>query len=339
MTILIVIIGIALLILIHEFGHFIVAKKMGLLVEEFGIGFPPRLWSKKIGETVYSVNFLPFGGFVKIYGEDPSSAKIAEDQHKRRAFYSQSVWRRAVIVTAGVVMNFLLGWLLISVIFAIGTPKIVLISDVLPGSPAELAGILPQDQVRGFQSATELISFINENRGKEISITVRRDGEEIQIKATPRLIEEAALGVALVEAGIERQSLLGSLVEGFKTAAMIVASILAAFANLIWGFLTQGRILIDFVGPIGIFGVANQAGSLGFLYLVQLIAMISLNLAVLNVLPFPALDGGRLLFVLIEKIKGSPISVNFERNANAAGFLFLLLLMIAITIRDVVRLF
>lgn len=339
MTILVVIIGIALLILIHEFGHFIVAKKMGLLVEEFGIGFPPRFWSKKIGETVYSVNFLPFGGFVKIYGEDPSAAKGGEDPNRHRAFYSQSVWKRVLIVTAGVVMNFLLGWFLISLIFAIGTPKVVLISDVIPGSPAALAGILPQDQVRGFQSASELVSFINQNRGKEISITVWRNGEDVKIKATPRLVEEAALGVALAEAGIERHSLLGSLVEGLKTAATIVASILAAFANLIWGFLTQGKVLIDFVGPIGIFGVASQAGSLGFLYLVQLIAMISLNLAVLNVLPFPALDGGRLLFVLIEKIKGSPFSANFERNANAAGFLFLLLLMIAITIRDVVRLF
>lgn len=351
MTILVVIIGIALLILIHEFGHFLVAKKMDLLVEEFGIGFPPRLWSKKIGETTYSVNLLPFGGFVKIYGEDPSSAipspkateahgKATEGAaHQSRGFAYQPAWKRILIVTAGVVMNFFLGWFLISIIFAIGTPKAVLISEVMPDSPAALAGVLPQDQVLGFQSASEFVSYINENRGKEISITVRRDNEEIALKATPRLVGEAALGVALGEIGIERHSLLDSFVEGFKTSVTIIVSILAAFANLIWGFLTQGQVLIDFVGPIGIFGVASQAGSLGFLYLVQLIAMISLNLAVLNVLPFPALDGGRLLFILIEKFKGSPLSATFERNANAAGFLFLLLLMIAITIRDVARLF
>lgn len=337
MAIFIVIVGISILILIHEFGHFLVAKKMGLLVEEFGFGFPPRLFSKKVGETTYSFNLLPFGGFVKIYGEDPIAENIAISPE--RSFSHQKIWKRALIIVAGVLMNFLLGWLLMSVLFFAGTPKAVLIGEVLSGTPAEIAGILPQDQIQSFDSAADFINYIDKNRGKEIIIKVNRQGEELEIKAIPRLGEEAALGVSVIEAGIPKHSFFGSIWEGLKTSIFIIGAILGSFINLLWGFLTQGKVLVDFVGPVGIFGVASQAGSLGFLYLIQLVAMISLNLTVLNILPFPALDGGRLLFVLIEKIKGSPLKPNFERTANAVGFLLLLLLMIAITVRDVARLF
>lgn len=336
MTILIVIIGISLLILIHEFGHFLVAKKMGLLVEEFGFGFPPRLFSKKIGETTYSLNLLPFGGFVKIFGEDPLATATAGQE---RSFAAQPAWKRALIIVAGVLMNFLLGWLLMSIIFMIGTPKAILIAEVLPGSPAEVTGIMPQDQILGFEKAKDFIDFVNKNRGKEIALDISRGGEELSFKVIPRVEGEGPVGVSLVEAGVDKQPFFLAIWEGLKTAGFIVAAIFGAFLNLIWGFLTQGKVLVDFVGPIGIFGVASQAGELGFLYLVQLIAMISLNLTVLNIFPFPALDGGRLLFVLIEKIKGSPLSQNFERAANTAGFILLLLAMIAITIRDITRLF
>ncbi len=337
MTIFIVIIGISLLILIHEFGHFLIAKKMGLLVEEFGFGFPPRLFSKKLGETTYSLNLLPFGGFVKIFGED-SGGQIPEES-KMRSFSHQPAWKRALIIVAGVLMNFLLGWFLMSIIFMIGTPKALLIAEVLPGSPAEIVGIMPQDQILGFEKAGDFIDFVNKNRGEEIALSINRGGEELSFKVIPRVEGEGAVGVSLVEAGVDKKPFLDAIWEGLKTAGFIVFAIFGAFLNLIWGFLTQGKVLVDFVGPIGIFGVASQAGSLGFLYLVQLIAMISLNLTVLNIFPFPALDGGRLLFVLIEKIKGSPLSQNFERTANTAGFILLLLAMIAITVRDITRLF
>lgn len=340
MTILIVIIGISFLILIHEFGHFIIAKKLGLLVEEFGFGFPPRLFSKKMGETTYSFNLLPFGGFVRLYGEDLSSAATVEDEAlKKRTFAFRPAWQRALIIVAGVGMNFLLGWFLMSTIFLFGTPKAILVSEVLPGSPAESVGLLPQDRIKGFESATDFINFVDENRGEEIALTIERAEEELEITVVPRTGDVPALGIALAEGGVEKHSLPAALIEGFKSSVFIVVAILAAFANLLWGLLTQGQVLVDFVGPIGIFGIASQAGALGILYVVQLIAMISLNLAVLNIFPFPALDGGRLLFVLIEKIKGSPLSPNFERSANTIGFIILLLLMIAITARDVARLF
>ncbi len=339
MTILIVIIGISVLILVHELGHFLVAKKMGLLVEEFGFGFPPRLFSKKIGETVYSFNALPFGGFVKIHGEDLSAEESSVAVAPERSFASQKIWRRTVIIAAGVLMNFLLGWLIMSAIFMIGTPKVLLVSEVLPDSPAEAVGLLPGDRVKGFENASDFIDSVNKNRGREIALDIERKGEALSFAVTPRADGEAALGVVLNEAGIDRKPVLVSLAAGLKASVGVVVAILVAFLNLIWGLLTQGQLLVDVVGPVGIFGVAAQAGELGFLYVLQLIALISLNLAVLNAFPFPALDGGRLLFLIIEKIKGSPLPAQLERGANMLGFALILLLMIAITVRDVAGLF
>ncbi|MDP1718866.1 MAG: site-2 protease family protein [bacterium] len=337
MYILIVVIGISLLILIHELGHFLAARKFGLLVEEFGFGFPPRLFAKKIGETLYSLNLLPFGGFVRLYGENQWEKTDPEKQ--KRSFFNQPAWKRTLVIIAGVVMNFLIGWMLMSSVFMIGTPRALLVSEVLPGSPAEQVGILPQDQLKGFDTAPSFISYIDQNRGKEISVKVVRQGKEMEFKATPRLTGQGALGVAVMEAGIERHSFFASFWEGLKASWAMITGILIALLNLVWGIITQGKVLIDFVGPVGIFGIANEAGSLGFVYLIQLLAMISLNLAVLNVLPFPALDGGRLLFILVEKIKGSPLRLELERSVNAAGFLLLLILIIAVSIRDVIRLF
>ncbi len=337
MSIFVVIVGISFLIFVHELGHFLVAKKMGLLVEEFGFGFPPRLFSKKVGETTYSLNWLPFGGFVKIYGEDQGDVNPVVPTG--RSFSALKAWKRSLIIVAGVIMNFLIGWLLMSFIFMIGIPKTLFISEVLSDSPAAAVGLMSQDQVAGFSSAKDFSEYINKNRGKEITVQIRRGAEELSFKAIPRLNENAALGVALVEGGVERQGFLASFWEGLKASINIVTGIVAGFAMLIWGLFTGGRIAADVVGPIGVFGVASQAGQLGIVYVIQLVALISLNLAVLNILPFPALDGGRFLFIILEKIKGSPLNAKFERAANAAGFSLLLLLMLAITIRDVIRLF
>lgn len=326
-----------MLIFAHELGHFLVAKKMGLLVEEFGFGFPPRMFSWKRGETTYSVNWLPFGGFVRIYGED--AADVKTDVPPGRSFAAQRAWKRALIVVAGVVMNFMFGWFLLSLIFMIGTPKALFISQVLPDSPALSAGLKAQDQIQGFSTAKDFIDYINRNRGKEIVLAVRRGPETLEFKAVPRLKEEAALGVALVESGTERQAFVPAVWNSLKASVGAVVGIVAGFITLFGGLFTGGHVAADVVGPVGVFGVASQAGQLGILYVVQLVALISLNLTVLNIFPFPALDGGRLLFIILEKIKGSPLNPKFERAANAAGFALLLALMIAVTVRDVVRLF
>jgi len=348
MVIILVIISLSVLILVHELGHFLAAKFLGLRVEEFGFGFPPRLFSKKIGETVYSVNLLPLGGFVKLYGETDEMDMIRGAGHHNqllepeRSFAAQKAWRKAVIVLAGILMNFLLGWLIVSAVFMIGAPKALIITNVISDSPAAAAGLRVGDQILGFSQSQEFIDFVQQHRGREINLDIRRNSENISVKAVPRLEVkngEGALGVVFSEAGTERQSFLKSLGDGFLMSLAIIFSIFKSLAAVLMNLFTQGKLLENFVGPIGIFGVASQAASVGLVYLLQLIGLISLNLFALNILPFPALDGGRLLFVIIEKIKGAPLSPTLERSVNAIGFIILLILMIAISVRDVVRMF
>jgi len=379
-----VIIFLSILVLIHELGHFLVAKKFGLLVEEFGFGLPPRIWSKKIGETIYSINALPFGGFVKIYGENredevvskPSEEisvaqieeKIIDSENQliidekltmekitvpnHRSFSFLSIGRRALIIFAGVLMNFLFGWLLISIIFSIGISQAVLITKVEPSSPAAEIGLQAGDKILSAEAdfvrrsglrppkADNFIKFIDEHRGQEIVIKIERNGEIKEFKTVPRINPpsgEGALGIALMESGLAKKNLLASVWEGLKTSIGIGQAVFAAIFNLITKALVGKATLEQIAGPVGIVKITSQAGSLGFVYLLQLLALISLNLVVINIFPFPALDGGRLLFLLIEKIKGSPLPIKFEKYANAAGMAFLLFLMLVITIKDIIR--
>ena len=329
-----VIIFLSILVLIHELGHFLVAKKFGLLVEEFGFGLPPQIWKKKIGETIYSINALPFGGFVKIYGEDRE-----EKAEKDRSFASLPIKKRSLIIFAGVLMNFLLGWLLISVIFSIGVPQAILITKVELNSPAAEIGLQAGDKILS-AGADNFIKFIDEHRGQEIVIKIERNGEIKEFKTIPRInppAGEGALGIALMESGLAKKNLLASVWEGLKTSVEIIRAVFAAIFNLITKALVGKATLEQIAGPVGIVKITAQAGSLGFVYLLQLLALISLNLVVINIFPFPALDGGRLLFLLIEKIKGSPLPIKFEKYANAVGMAFLLFLMIVITIKDIIR--
>lgn len=338
-----VIIFLSILILIHELGHFLVAKKFGLFVEEFGFGLPPKIWGKKIGETIYSINALPFGGFVKIFGEDGQSADFCElnaELHKRN-FSSLKIWQRALIISAGVLFNFILGWMVISLVFIIGTPQAVIITDIKKNSPAAEINLQAGDKIIGFAGTNEFIKYINENRGKEISLNIERDKEKINFNVIPRvnpLKGEGSLGVGLVDAGLPKKNPIASVWEGLKTSIELVKNIFLALINLAVQAVIGKASFEQITGPVGIVKLTSQAGSLGFVYLLQLLAMISLNLAVLNIFPFPALDGGRLVFLGIEKIKGSPLNPKFEKIVNGVGFALLILLMIIITIKDIIKL-
>ncbi len=327
MTELAVFVGLVLLILVHELGHFATAKMFGMYVEEFGIGFPPRLFSKKRGETRYSLNLVPLGGFVKLHGElDGSSA---------RSFMREKAWRRAVVLVAGVAMNFVAGSLIFSAVLWAGVPPAVFISEVAAGSPAELAGLKQGDIVDGFTDPNAFMAYIGRHKGERISFSVTRAGVLEKVSIVPRAHPpkgEGALGVGLVGGGALSAGFWDGLRGGFVMACGTVWSVVLGLGAL---FYEPQAI----VGPIGIFRVAAGAGAIGYAYVLQLLGVISLNLAVLNLLPIPALDGGRLLFIVIEKIRRKQFSPQFEARANGISFILLILLVAAVTVKDVAALF
>lgn len=344
---LIVFLGLVFLIFAHEAGHFFAAKFFGMKVDEFGFGFPPRIGAKKKGETEYSVNWLPFGGFVKIAGEndrvfgDISALEALPGEERRKFFFAQPAWRRGIVILAGVAMNFLIGWLLISAVFAIGTPSVALfVNGVQDGSPAQAAGLQRGDTIEGFTKGDDFINFTNAHRGEEIKLQIVRGEEHLSFTLTPRKETkpgEGAIGVLLGEMGIEKEPPLRAFVSGLKATGDFALATLFAFYELFKNLLLHGSILEGIMGPVGIFGVAQDAGSAGFIYLIQLLALISVNLAVINLIPFPALDGGRFVLILVEKVKGSPLPKKFEAYANGIGFVLLILLMVVITARDIVH--
>ena len=344
MIILVVVISLSVLILVHEFGHFASAKIFGVKVEEFGLGFPPRLFAKKFGETLYSLNLLPFGGFVKIFGED-------SDERTPKSFSDEPVWRRSVIILAGVFMNVVLGWLVFSAVFFAGAPSHLFIAQVLPDSPAYEAGLKEGDIVLTAKSGEvvlddpvpsgEFIGLVNAVSAETLELEIMR-GEDVfgvSLKGRENPPEgQGPLGVSLVDVGFAGESFGKSFVKGFQITVSTLKLVAVSFVDFFLKLVVQPGVLETVAGPVGIVALASQAGSLGFVYLFELMAFISVNLAVLNLIPFPALDGGRFLLLIIEKIRMKPISRKVQTAINAFGFVLLLVLMVLITIQDVGRL-
>lgn len=344
-----IIIGLSALVIVHEAGHFVAAKLSGILVEEFGFGLPPRITGKKFGETLVSLNWLPFGGFVRLYGEsqiDPHSAQGSGEAREKsgapvaRSFSHQKIATRASVIVAGVVMNFLLGWLLLSMVFMLGIPQTLLVTDVKAGSAADMAGIRQEDQVLGFPTVAELTKYLEANSGKEVRLNIRRADAEltVPVKLPATATKDGGrLGTYLVEAGTPKQGFFRSIADGFTEAAQESYMIFLALMDLIAGIFARAGIFGRFVGPVGIVNIAVQTTKLGTANFLQLLATLSLNLAVFNVMPFPALDGGRLLFLCVEKLRGRKMDSKVEMTFNAVGFLILILLIAAITIGDILR--
>lgn len=337
-TLLIAIIFLGILIIGHEFGHFAAAKLFKLRVDEFGLGFPPRIFKKKSGETLYSLNAIPFGGFVKIYGEDPR--EITGDN--QRSFQNLSAGKKSLILVSGVLMNIIIGWLAISAVFMIGVEPAVFIGNVANGSPAEMAGLKSEDKLVDFKDSTEFISFVDANRGNDIILNVTRGAENLAVNITPRVSPppgEGALGISLIDGGISRHGLFGALYEGAKTSVNILLLIFTSLFNLVQSlFVGRWEAAGAVTGPIGIFNVIGVANKLGIVYLLQILGLISLNLAAINIIPFPALDGGRLFFIIYEKISGGRLNLKFEAAIHTAGFVILLLLILAVTVKDIINL-
>jgi regulator of sigma E protease len=332
-----------------------VAKLFKLRVDEFGIGFPPRMFAWKKGETEYSVNWLPFGGFVKIAGENDHMDKetavmesavdgvvtpIAEVAGKDRYFFARPAWQRALVLFAGVAVNFFIGWLFLTIVFAVGTQPILAIQNVDVNSPAASAGVEAGDIIQHYEHVGDFIAYIKSHPNDAVQFTVLRDGNELTFNIQPFVQDGIArIGVALAEGGGEKQNIFQAAKAGLIASGQVCWLTLTSFYLLVKNLFLHASLLEGVVGPVGIFAVAQQTSQFGFVYLFQLLGFISLNLAVANLIPFPALDGGRLLFLIVEKIKGSPISKKMEMWANGIGFFFLIGIMILVTVRDVANWF
>ncbi|MEK7465388.1 MAG: M50 family metallopeptidase [Patescibacteria group bacterium] len=346
-TFLLVFLFLSLIILFHEAGHFLVAKWNGVRVDEFGFGYPPRLFAGKIGETVYSVNALPFGGFVRIHGTDPARAGDAEGE-TGRDFNTKAVWRRSSILLAGVAMNILLGWFLLILVFAVGYPEHLIVGATASRSPAEVADIREGDVILGARygntalldpiATEDFIALVKNAGDNELSLTLARGNNRRTISLHPRMNPpegEGALGLALTRIGVPSTNLGGSIQNATETTWNILEVIAKGLYAFVTKLFVSPKIIESVAGPVGIFSIAAEAGAFGMIPLLQLMAILSLNIAVLNLLPFPALDGGRFLVVLIEKAIRRPIHQKIQNGINTVGFIVLVGLMILVTIKDV----
>lgn len=354
MSIIIFIIILAILIFVHELGHFLFAKLSGIRVDEFALGFPPRLYSKKIGETNYSVNLIPFGGYVQIHGENPNEDSISGPD-KERSFINKPKYIQAVVLFAGILFNIIFAWILISISLTSGLPAAVsadlnpkylqnvhvIITGVLPNSPAETAGIQKGDSLIGQNRTTDVQKAIRESNGAPVQVKVLRGSEEKTFVITPIRTNADSpymIGIAMGEIGVFKVPLYLAPWEGLKLTLFSIKEVSLGLIHFLGNILTGHADFSQVTGPVGIVGLVGQASSFGFVYLLGFTALISLNLAIINVVPFPALDGGRLLFVLIEAVKGSPIKPKIANTLNAVGFALLILLMLVVTYKDIFKL-
>jgi len=366
MNILIFIVILFILVVSHEFGHFIVAKLNNIRVDEFSFGFPPKIFGKKIGETTYNLNALPLGGYVKIFGENPDDESMTGPD-SGRSFVNKPLYVKALVLFAGVAMNFLVAWILLSIGFMSGLPSSVgavpdgsvvenqalTITSVGANSPAEKSGIKTGDKMVSLETTTDstkllssnlgtenIQSFVLAHEGEDIKVSLIRGNEPIDITVVPEKNKDGnpAIGISMDMIGTLQLPVHKAVWEGLKLSGDVFVGTAVGFYNLIHSAIIGQGSMANLTGPIGIVGIVGDAASFGFIYLLSFTALISINLAVINLVPFPALDGGRLLFLLIEKIKGSRIKPQIANWTNAIGFGLLMLLMAIITYHDIVKL-
>jgi regulator of sigma E protease len=360
MTVFLFIVVLVVLIVVHEFGHFVAAKWSGMQVEEFGIGYPPKVVGKRYGETEYTLNALPFGGFVRIFGEDDTDAVSP------RAFSARPRFYQALVLVAGVLMNLLLAYAIVVGMLAVGTPRALtpeeavaapdaalVIANVLPGSPAERAGLQLGDAIKETTNVEGIFTtydpeaftkYIGEEAPRgPFTLVIERNGSKQEVTISPEAgvlpgdPERRALGVSLATVGTVPVPLYRAPLEGAVLTWEITKQTAVGLAHFFGSIFTLSANLAQVSGPVGIAGAVGDAYDQGFAPLFMITALISINLALINLLPIPALDGGRLLFVIIEAITRRPIPSVFVRAVNVAGFAFLILLMVVVTASDIFK--
>jgi regulator of sigma E protease len=402
LTVIVFLLILSVLVLIHEAGHFFVAKLFGIKVEEFGFGLPPRIFGKKFGETLYSINWLPIGGFVKLYGEDEAGAgrispskkdttdvvqnksysmrerdiqissgettieeedieiseKITIQRKGRnsdlsRAFFAKPVWQRALVVFAGVFMNFVLAVAIISFLFSIVGVQIpgnkVSVDAVVKGAPAEKAGIKAGDIIiavdkTSISSAEQLVAYAKNHLGEKLTLKLQTKNLKLQtVAVTPRKVypaSEGPMGIAISQNVVSKkypwyQAPFVGTWEALKQSWLIISGLIMLVVQLV----TKGIVPQGVAGPIGIAQLTGIVVGIGPAAVLSLVSLLSLNLAIINILPIPALDGGRLFFILIEGVSGKKVDAKIEGYAHMIGMIILLGLIALITLHDLLRIF
>ena len=368
----IVILGI--IVLIHELGHFITARIFKVKVHEFGLGFPPRLfgvykkngrrkwiWGSKLNaeeqeKTVYSLNKIPIGGFVNIKGQDGQSP---EDND---SFVNKPAWKRSIILASGVLANFLLCAVVLMIIYIAGTnisidhgelnntryvrnEKIQVIS-INSNSPAETAGILKNDVIlrldnQKVQTIQQIQEYSAQKDGLLVNVQVERDGEILDIEIIPRVLEtsnnRSVFGIGLTKTADIAFKWHAAIWYGIRDTIYLIGVIFVALWKIIRDIFTTGQVSAEIAGPIGIARITGDVVKMGWIYALQFTALLSVNLGIINILPIPALDGGRLLFILIEKIRGKTVQKKVENIIHTVGFALLMVLIVLVTYRDIIR--
>lgn len=363
-SILLFIVILLTLVIVHEFGHFIAAKLTGMRVDEFAFGFPPRLFAWKKGETTYAINALPVGGYVSIWGENGEPND--EAKHHPRAFGNRPKWQQLVVLLAGVFMNMVLA-LVLFIGLSFGSTQMsptdpvyghrvknvsMYVYDSIPNSPAYLAGLIPGSVITGMQSggmiapltsATGTLAFIGAHQNDSFKISfIRPDGTKstTTIAAVYGILpEKKALGISIEAIGTVRTTPVEAVKIGFTKTYDMTMLTLGGLKDLATSFRGEGNVLDSIAGPIGLVQVVGQNSSFGIAALLWLTAVLSINLAIFNALPIPALDGGRVVVVVLEAITRRRIPFTYYSWANIIGFSALMLLLFVVTVHDIIRIF
>lgn len=366
-TLIIFVLVMSLLVFVHELGHFVTARKFGIRVDEFGFGLPPRIFGlqrqgkkwhlvwgnrevKPDEPMIYSINWFPIGGFVKIKGENGDAESDPD------SFGAKPAWQRIVVLAAGATMNFVLCIFLLTVGFSIGLPSAepeaggsyvsppqVQISEVIKGMPSEAAGLAMGDviiSINGFDisNSKELKDYLRDKQGQEVLVKIDRGGQEIEKSVKVEKSGEAGvIGVGIIDVGMVRYPVHLAFIQALKTSWYWVTMIFTALAALVSQLWSGSKSGVDFAGPVGIAVMTGQAAKLGFVYILQFAAMLSLNLGIINLFPFPALDGGRIIFVAGASARGKKNGGKWENLSHNIGFILLLALIVFVTYRDIIR--
>lgn len=326
------IVFLSVLILVHEAGHFLMAKKSSVPVDEFDIGYPPKIYGIKKGATTYSLNAIPFGGFNKINPE------ILE---------KQNFWKKFFIYSGGIVFNLIFGLLILTSVYMIGSKPALIITQIAKNSPAEKV-FQKQDQVvylgcRGEKlslpfKASQMQSFISRHKGENMKVKINRKGKLLSFTIRPRLkypVGQGALGIGFVDIGLKKMGLTSAVGQSLKDSYLVFKGTFTALFKLLTQIFYRPKLIKNFMGPVGAIYYSSFVGAIGWVYFLKMMGVISISLAAINLFPFPALDGMYLVYLFMEKIKGSSISLKIKERANAFGFAFLLLLGLVILAKDI----